>query len=434
MVNPSVCIVGLGFVGLTLAAKFSQKIKVYGLEKSPKVLDQVAAGFAHFHEPGLDNIISNSLKSGNFIPISRIEELEDDVKNFVITVGTPLFDGDIQLESIERAVLEISSRVTKESLIIVRSTVGLGVTRSCVLNFLFRKLGFEPLVAMCPERTVEGRALEELETLPQIVGGSSNEAVERASNLFSVNGCPIEIVSDLETAEVIKLVSNTFRDIQFAFANEVALFSAAAGLDASEIINTSNAGYPRSYVSKPGLTGGPCLEKDPWIFAKSAEKIGVNARLSKAARQTHEQVIQLTMPKIIDLYQKFSHLDKNILIIGIAFKGDPPTSDVRGSMAWELARELRDEMPECDLFCYDPFVSDEAATAMGLKMVSSLELAMQGSKLVIVQNNNKQLMSELNSYLERNPNWTGGIFDFPGLSGIKSSGSAIYSAFGNGRL
>lgn len=432
MSSESVCIVGLGFVGLTLAAKLSEKITVYGLETNPSVLASISKGKAHFFEPGLDEVVSNSVRAEKLIPISTIEELPDGVTNFIITVGTPLTDGEINLESIERAVNEISKKVSDESLIVIRSTVGIGVTRSNVLEHFQKGKGLRPHVAMCPERTVEGRALEELATLPQIIGADSESARDMAVKLFSHVGCPIELVSSLETAEAIKLVANTYRDVQFAFANEVALFSEAIGVDSREVISASNRGYPRSTIARPGLTGGPCLEKDPWIYARSGEVAGINTEIAKAARRTHESIIPQTMSKITSLYGDYPNEPTGILIVGLAFKGNPPTSDIRGSLAHALVRHLTVELPTAPVLGLDPLVSDEDAKLMGVVLTRSPEEKISECRLILIQNDNSQMISQIREYLSGNRTWQGAIFDFSGALDFPSTDGVKYVRFGVG--
>jgi nucleotide sugar dehydrogenase len=430
MEEESVCIVGLGFVGLTLAAKLSQKIKVYGLETNPSVLATISQGKGHFFEPGLDDAVQKSILDNQLVPIATIEELPNGVGSFVITVGTPMTDGSINLQSLERAVTEISKKVSDESLVVIRSTVGIGVTRSNVLGYFETEKGLTPHIAMCPERTVEGKALEELSTLPQVIGADTREARERAIRLFSHLGCPIQIVSNLETAEAVKLVANTYRDVQFAFANEVALFSEAIGVDAREVISASNKGYPRSAIARPGLTGGPCLEKDPWIYVKSAEIAGLDAGIAKAARQTHESIIPQTMSRIVNLYRSYPYQPQGVLIAGLAFKGNPPTSDTRGSLAKVLARSIENEIPSSQLFGFDPLVSFQDAFAMGVDLIRNLEEKISECRLVIIQNDNSQITSDIKKYLIRNPAWKGAVFDFSGTLEILATDNVQYERFG----
>ena len=408
-----VCILGMGFVGLTLAAKLSQYRQVIGLEVNPAVRNVINEGRAHFFEPGLDDVISKSIESGMLVITGSSKSIPSTVKDIVITVGTPLKGGEIDLSFIDSAVEEVSELVSDDSCVILRSTVALGVTRSRVLE-VFEAKGKFPKVAMCPERTVEGKALVELGALPQVIGASSQDALERASGFFSILGCPIQLVSSLEAAESVKLITNTFRDLTFAFANEVALFSQESNLDARELIAASNEGYPRSTIPKPGLTGGPCLEKDPWIFASSGEMHGVDLAITKAARRTHESVIPRTLRKLVDLYHSLPDGPNGVLVAGLAFKGRPATNDVRGSLAKHLAEELAMAVPEANLFWFDPLVYESDAIKMGFVGDGDLDEHMAKSKLLVIQHNSEELLKSLQTFFQENKDWPGHIFDYTG--------------------
>lgn len=428
-----VCVLGLGFVGLTLSARLSQSRQVYGLEIDSGVREVLSSGKAHFFEPGLDEIIQQAIASDMLILAAEASDIPKTVKDFVITVGTPIRGNEIDLSYIDSAVKEISELVDDETCIILRSTVALGVTRSRIAE-VFSGVGKFPRVAMCPERTVEGKALVELSELPQIIGGIDEASFLRAESVFSTLGCPIERVSSPEAAETVKLVTNTFRDITFAFANEIALFSEATNLDAVEIISASNRGYPRSTIPVPGLTGGPCLEKDPWIFAASAEAKGVDLLVTKSARRTHESVIPSTMSQIVSAYQKFPKGPSGIVVAGLAFKGRPATSDVRGSLAGNLRKELGESISDAEVYWFDPLVSESDAKKLGFSDAEGLDEIMAKSRLLLIQNNNEAMLENLNSYFSTHPYWAGQIFDYTGVFPLEVNASQTVIRFGNGVL
>ena len=400
-------------MGLTLAAKLSVSRQVFGLEIDPEVRAKIQQGKAHFFEPGLDELVSKAVGMGMLVVAGSASELPPEVKDFVITVGTPINGEGVDLSYIDKAVSEISDIVSDDSCIILRSTVALGVTRARVAG-TFSAQGKFPKVAMCPERTVEGRALLELSELPQVVGAMDEDSFRRAISVFSNLGCPIERVSSPEAAECVKLVTNTYRDVTFAFANEVALFSEAVNLDAAEIITAANRGYPRSNIPAPGLTGGPCLEKDPWIFANSAHAHGVELMITKSSRRTHQSVIPSTIPEIVNLYNLSNASPAGIVVAGLAFKGRPATSDVRGSMAKDLRENLTISLPDAELFGFDPFVSESDARKLGFEGGRELSDMMGRARLLIIQNNNEELLELLEAYFSTGPIWQGHVFDFTG--------------------
>jgi UDP-N-acetyl-D-mannosaminuronic acid dehydrogenase len=187
-------------------------------------------------------------------------------------------------------------------------------------------------IAMCPERTLEGKALQELRELPQIVGADDPAVADRAAAIFRRLTISIVQVADIETAEIIKLVSNTFRDVQFAFANEVARVCDAFGVSAHEVISAGKLGYNRTNIPLPGLVGGPCLEKDPHILMESARTRGIEMEITSAGRLVNERQPEETVQFISSEInrRKLASGPLKISILGMAFKGLPETSDLRG--------------------------------------------------------------------------------------------------------
>lgn len=259
-------IVGLGYVGLTLATVLAEVgMKVLGVEKRKDVVDLTNAGKPHFSEAGIDEALSRVVKSGNLVSAQDFNPSAPcDV--YIITVGTPLnADGKARLDMIEAASRQVAENMPDGALVILRSTVKIGTARTVVAPIL-EASGKSFAIAMCPERTLEGKALQELRELPQIVGADSQEVRDRAAAVFRRLTNTVVQVATLETAEIIKLVDNTYRDVQFAFANEVARVCEVYGVNAHEVIASGKLGYKRTNVPLPGLVGGPCLEKDPHIL------------------------------------------------------------------------------------------------------------------------------------------------------------------------
>jgi UDP-N-acetyl-D-mannosaminuronic acid dehydrogenase len=222
------------------------------------------------------------------------------------------------------------------SLFVIRSTVSIGTTMIIIYEPLLEQ-GYNILVSMCPERTVEGNALVEIRELPQIIGGV-NEMSSHVSKLF-FNKVSREtiVVENSESAELIKLINNTYRDLMFGFANEIAEISLSFGLNSREIIASANENYARSNIALPGPSGGPCLEKDPWILYESAASNGVEANITKSARELNENVVvgflKASLGEAKDIHK--------VALLGLAFKGKPKTRDTRGSYVREVCSFLR---------------------------------------------------------------------------------------------
>ena len=231
--DQQVCVIGLGYVGLTLAVVMADVgFQVLGVEIRDEVCNALASGMPHFNEPGLEQRLQRVIRSGHFKFAKRIP-FDVGSSVYIITVGTPLSaDGKARMDMVQNVAREVALHLREGDLVIMRSTMKLGTTRSVVMPLL-EAAGKQFDLAFCPERTLEGKALTELRQLPQIVGGS-NAATVRASQLFSYLTPTVIRVSDLETAEMIKLIDNTHRDVAFAFANEVARACDAVGVSAAE--------------------------------------------------------------------------------------------------------------------------------------------------------------------------------------------------------
>ena len=382
-----ICVVGLGRVGLTLATTLANVgFRVVGTDKNKEIVAKLNDGVPPFFETGLEPALKRCLDRSLFIP-ERI--CTDGFDAYIICVGTPLDkeSGKAFLQPLLAATDEVGKVLSDDALVVVRSTVPLGATRSVVLPIL-QKYQQSVYLACCPERTVEGRALSELRQLPQIIGGLNQESVERAVQLFSRVTATTVRMASLEAAEMTKLIDNTNRDISFAFANEIALLAERFGLDGSEVIRSANLGYPRNNVPVPGFVGGTCLTKDPHILIESAAAVGAEMRLAQVAR-----AINLSLP--FKMAERLKELlvsvgkrpeDSRILVAGVAFKGQPDTDDVRDSPAAALVSCLSNGHGQPKIFGHDFVVPPEEIRQINVEPCS-LEDGFRGADAVIFANN-----------------------------------------------
>lgn len=392
--NKKIAVIGLGYVGLTLATVLAEVgFKVLGVEKRKDVVEKTNSGVPHFSETGLEGALRRVINSGNLKSVTEINE-EKPCDVYVITVGTPLnAEGLARLDMIESAVNQVVNHMPDNALIILRSTVKIGTTRNVVVPIL-EKSGKRFEIAMCPERTLEGKALQELRQLPQIVGADHPDVRERAAAIFRTLTNSIVQVSSLEAAEIVKLVDNTYRDVQFAFANEVARLCEAFNVNAHEVIASGKLGYPRTNVPLPGLVGGPCLEKDPHILAQSAQSRGLNLEITRAGRMVNERQPRETMQLIVaQMARRKMGAGAKVALLGMAFKGVPATDDLRGSMSLKVLDSLLLLRPDVKVYAYDPVISptELARNVPGVKPCASLELAVRDAAVVIIANNHPTL-------------------------------------------
>jgi len=408
-------IVGLGYVGLTLAAAMADVgLEVVGVEKRSDVARLVASGRAHFHENGLAPILKAVVDAGRLIVAERLTD-RPPCDTYIITVGTPLdANGNARLDMIENASREVAEAMSDGALVLLRSTVKIGTARNVVRPILAAS-GKSFDLAMCPERTLEGNALSEIRHLPQIVGADEPRARQRAVELFQRLTSQVLTVSSLETAEIIKLADNTFRDVRFGFANEIARLCDAVGVSANEVINTGKLGYTRTNIALPGLVGGPCLEKDPHILRQSALAFGVDLDITAAARLVNErQPVECAEFICAELDRRGVPEDARVDLLGLAFKGIPETDDLRGAMSLHVASALKRIRPAMRLRAYDPVVAADAILALPHDMAVIAEPAEigRGAAAIVITNNHPAFgamsWSTLSGALAEN----GFIYDF----------------------
>ncbi len=384
-----VCICGIGYVGLTLAVVMAEKsFHVTGVEIKPEIVASVNSGRPHFYETGLMPLLQKHLHN-NFAVFTKIPEQKYDA--FIITVGTPLQSGtkEPDFQYIQNISNEISRHLTEDCLVILRSTVAIGTTRNIVLPVLQQKQA-EINIAFCPERTIEGKALEELTHLPQIIGGIDQKSTDMAVALFQRITPKIVKVSSPETAEMVKLLDNCYRDVNFGFANEVAGLCSHLNIDALEAIQAANQDYRRTSIALPGYVGGACLEKDPYILIHSALMHDFIPKLIREARSIHEALPIAVLNRIDHLlsYHGKNLSNSKVLFTGLAFKGKPETDDLRGSPALIFIDALK-AMKVTDVVVHDFIVGESDLRKKGLRPVP-LEEGFAGADVVIVGNNHRR--------------------------------------------
>jgi UDP-N-acetyl-D-mannosaminuronic acid dehydrogenase len=255
---------------------------------------------------------------------------EDEADAYLICVGTPVVDDG----ALERATREVADHMRDDALVIVRSTVRVGTTRKVVKPIL-EASGKRFDLAYCPERTVEGNALEELRTLPQISAADDFRTRWRAYEVFEHLGVLCSQAFSFEAGEAAKLLANAWRSVTFAFSNEVALLAEEDGFSAREAIAVANFNYPRCQIPAPGPVGGPCLPKDVKLLTLPQMRGGYSV-LHASAVLNSPAVIATSIARAIDA----RGVGGSIAVLGTAFKGLPETDDTRDSPGLRIAALL----------------------------------------------------------------------------------------------
>ena len=386
--SKKILVIGGGFVGLTLSAKLikTKNTTVTVLEVDTDRLTSLSSGNFYVNEPGLHSILLNAIaeKTLNFVGVVS----SSDYNAVFICIGTPLSIVSKNLSgNIFGLVDLVSSCVRKNGMVFLRSTVEIGTTEKFAAGV--QKTGRADISTyFLPERTAEGVALIELDTLPQIIGAASNSKIELVNEFLLEIGFTIVKCSNAESAEFVKLISNAWRDTIFGVSNEIALMAETIGLDAAEIIYVANYKYPRANIPSAGPVGGPCLYKDSHILLNSFSQEFKEKSIIYSARTVNEKV-ELN---IYELLLQHLEVGSKVLFIGAAFKGSPKTNDIRNGLTSNLIRRIQRDEKQINIRIWDPTL--EPADLLDLAQLNINSLSDFSPKIVVIGNNSQEIISE----------------------------------------
>src|SRR5919204_4250857 len=284
-----VAVVGLGRIGLPLALSFADRgLDVTGVDKVQSVLDSIGSGHMPFEEPGAQELLERVLASGRLRLTDRIEDAAE-CEQIVLTLGTLAFSHiEIDISDIRSVIDDLLPVLREGHSLILRSTVAPGTT-DWLAGYVEQRRGFTPgedvFVSHVPERIAASRFLEEIDSLPCIVGGVGTGSGAKAAELFEVFGTEIVQTTPVQ-AELAKIWTNILRYTQFALPNLLMMESEQYGANVFEVIDLINRDYPRGGIAAPGLTAGTCLRKD---FVFSEERSSAPGVLLAVSR-VHETV------------------------------------------------------------------------------------------------------------------------------------------------
>lgn len=388
-------VIGLGYVGQTLVGAFANVgYQVVGIDIDESKISLLNSTYTPtIFEPELGASFKAHQTQISFT--TKYDQLMSAADAICITVGTPVSDeGVLQIEGVNAVVSAIVPHLREGQLIILRSTVSPGTTRKvaeAIEASSGYRIGNDIYVAFCPERTIEGAALAEHHDVPVIVGGVDPASTQRCADLMLRLGPQVIQVSSAETAELCKLIDNTYRAQSIAFANQIGSICEVAGIDSYEAVNAVNTAYPRTRMFRPGLgAGGPCLSKDPAILHAYAASLGSNANLLKAGidmnRQSTARIKQFITEFVIA--EKIDH--PVVATLGVAFKGHPETDDARSTPAAIVSEAINELQGSGTIaggsirYC-DPLVREYN----GQSVISSIEDALSGANIVLFMNDHK---------------------------------------------
>ena len=373
-----ITILGMGYIGLPTAIAFAKAgFTVKGFDVNRKVIETLKAGHIHIVEPSLQEAFEEALKSGRLIPTDKLEK--SDV--FIISVPTPFKKNHEEkiadLSYVESASKEVATVLEENNLVILESTVP-PMTTKLMTDILERESGISRdkfMSVHCPERVLPGRILYELEHNDRIIGAERREAGEYTKVIYDamVKEGTCYITDDI-TAEMCKLVENTFRDVNIAFANELSVICDKLRIDVFELIKLANK-HPRVNILTPGAgVGGHCLAVDPWFIV---EKFPKEANVIREARLINDFKPRFIVNKVDEILKGNKALTVGVL--GLAYK--PDIDDLRESPAMEIAEILRDKGYK--VVACEPNVNTQEVNGFGL--YSFDEILEKSDYLVLAQ-------------------------------------------------
>lgn len=348
-----IAVIGLGRVGLPLASKLADEgFEVVGIDINERVVALTNKGIAFFKdEIGLDYILNRNVAAGRLRASSKIE-LIDDCHLVVIAVPTllsPRKEADID------AVIKVANQIakfSKDKVISLESTVPPFTTRKLgkiIERLVGLKAGKDFGLAYSPERVQAPQVLKDLETYPKIVSGIDKKSVFILSEIYSTFAPRIIKMSSLEAAEIEKIVENTQRDVNIAFANELAKICEVYGVDVFEIIKAANS-QPFCKILSPGAgVGGHCIPMDPYYIIKNVERMGYEPLLLKIARKINDSMPEHVVKKVKDHLAR----GRKVAILGLSFK--PDIKAFEHSPTFKIVELLKGY----DVVVHDPFLEGE---------------------------------------------------------------------------
>lgn len=342
--DKKICVIGLGYIGLPTAALLANKgYNVVGVDINPETVNIINQGKIHIIEPDLDEIVKSTVLSKKLKAYS--EPQSADV--FIICVPTPFYltDSEIpqpNLEYVISATKSIASYLKDGNLVILESTSPVGTTE--ILRDTLRENGVDIdkiFISYCPERVLPGKIMTELIENDRIVGGINEISTQKVKEFYETFVEGNVVSTDCKTAEMCKLVENSYRDTNIAFANELSILCSNLGINVWNLIQLANR-HPRVNILQPGCgVGGHCIAVDPWFIVAKDPK---NSKLIKAARNLNNYKTDWVIEKIKSTAYKFEIDNKRkpiIACMGLAFK--PDIDDLRESPALNITKKLFDD-------------------------------------------------------------------------------------------
>ena len=378
----TICVVGLGYIGLPTAVMFANHgHPVHGVDVNEIVVGKLKDKRLHIEENGLQERLDAAIDSGTFTVSTK--PIKADV--FIIAVPSPIReDKTANLEYIQDATKSITPFLKIGSLVILESTVPPRTVEDVVIPELVKsglKIGDEVFVSHSPERVIPGKALTEMVTNDRIIGGITPESSRMTSELYKsfVTGAMHE--TDATTAELVKVMENTYRDVNIALANELAKISSNIGVNVWEAIKLANF-HPRVNIHLPGPgVGGHCIAVDPWFLVELAPE---DAKIIQLARNTNDGMPTYTAEMTRNILSAKGIKEPSVAVFGLAFKGN--IDDMRESPSVDVVQQLKNCGLRLNVF--DPHIKQNNLP----DQTQSQEEALTGASAIVILTNHDEFM------------------------------------------
>lgn len=379
-----ICVIGLGYIGLPTATTFAAHgIEVTGVDINQNIIETLKKGEIHIHEPGLRDGFASAVQSGRFKAATSPEEADA----FIIAVPTPFQENEYgshngmtyklaDMRAVISAAESIVPFLRKGNLVVLESTSPPRTTLDLVAPILARsglEAGRDFHLAYSPERVLPGQILRELIENARVIGGITPESAEAGYELYSTFVKGKIIKTDATTAEMVKLMENTYRDVNIAIANEFSRLANKFGVDVWEAISLANL-HPRVKILNPGPgVGGHCISVDPWFLVEAAPELTPLIYHSRRVNDTQPHFVVETVKRALG-----SLNGKRIAALGLAYK--PDVDDLRESPAAEVVHLLQHEGAQVK--AWEPFKPN--ANMNGIHMSPNLEDAIQDADTILL--------------------------------------------------
>lgn len=376
-----ILVLGLGQVGLPTAFAFLERgYEVIGFDINETLVGKINAGSCPLPEKHFSEILSKHMRTKKFSATCNPDSiLEADV--VLVCVATPLNNSrtNADLTILDGAIQTIGKRTNRMKLIVIESTIPPGTMKKYVIPKMElitgKKAGEHFLISFCPERISPGNALNEFLTNNRLIGAQDANSLSVTHNLLSKVTDGKIIQTDTSTAELAKLAENAYRDVNIAFANELALICESYGVDSSEVIKLANS-HPRVNIHFPGPgVGGPCLPKDPYLLVA---EFNTNNSIVRTARSINDKMPQHVVDLVLNTGNRQNHfLNKSILLLGSSYK--PNVNDTRNSPTELIVQRLAKE-GFTEINVHDPYSED----AFGAHATDDLQGSLSSAEFVIL--------------------------------------------------